>query len=116
MEDCRRQLVACEIWNWDQRPEIYQISATIQQCDLHYSTLIPFLCKVEESYQNFVRQRFLILSGGSFFFFTLQGIFGNVQRQLGEGNDNPLQYSCLENPMDGGAWQAAVHGVAKNQT
>ena len=30
-----------------------------------------------------------------------------------EGNDNPLQYSCLENPMDRGAWQAAVHGVAE---
>ena len=30
----------------------------------------------------------------------------------GEGNGTPLQYSCLENPMDGGAWWAAVHGVA----
>ena len=35
---------------------------------------------------------------------------------LGEGNGTPLQYSCLENPMDGGAWKAAVHGVAKSQT
>ena len=34
----------------------------------------------------------------------------------GEGNGTPLQYSCLENPMDGGTWWAAVHGVAKNQT
>ena len=34
----------------------------------------------------------------------------------GEGNGNPLQYSCLENPMDGEAWQATVHGVAKSQT
>ena len=33
-----------------------------------------------------------------------------------EGNGNPLQYSCLENPMDGGAWWAAVHGVAKSRT
>ena len=33
-----------------------------------------------------------------------------------ERNGNPLQYSCLENPMDGGAWQATVHGVAKSQT
>ena len=32
---------------------------------------------------------------------------------LGEGNDNPLQYSCLENPMYRGAWQATVHGVTK---
>ena len=34
----------------------------------------------------------------------------------GEGNGTSLQYSCLENPMDGGAWWAAVHGVAKSQT
>ena len=34
----------------------------------------------------------------------------------GEGNGTPLQYSCLENPMDGGAWWAAVHGIAKSQT
>ena len=33
-----------------------------------------------------------------------------------QGNGNPLQYSCLENPMDGGAWWAAVHGVAKSRT
>ena len=35
---------------------------------------------------------------------------------FGEGNGNPLQYSCLENPMDGGAWWATVHGVVKSQT
>ena len=34
----------------------------------------------------------------------------------GEGNGNPLQFYCLENPMDGGAWQATLHGVAKIQT
>ena len=34
----------------------------------------------------------------------------------GEGNGNPLQYSCLENPMDGGAWQATIHGVAASDT
>ena len=37
-------------------------------------------------------------------------------RSPGEGNGNPLQYSYLENPMDGAAWQALVHGVAKNWT
>ena len=36
--------------------------------------------------------------------------------QTGEGNGTPLQYSCLENPMDGGAWWAAAHGVAKSRT
>ena len=35
---------------------------------------------------------------------------------IGEGNGNPLQCSCLENPRDGGAWWAAAHGVAKSQT
>ena len=34
----------------------------------------------------------------------------------GEGNGTPLQYSCLENPMDGGAWRAVVHGVSKCRT
>ena len=37
-------------------------------------------------------------------------------RSPGEGNGNPLQYSCLENPMDRAAWQATVHGVAKSRT
>ena len=40
----------------------------------------------------------------------------NLDSIFGEGNGNPLQYSCLENPMDGGAWKAAVHGVASSQT
>ena len=35
---------------------------------------------------------------------------------VGGGNGTPLQYSCLENPMDGGAWKAAAHGVAKSRT
>ena len=34
----------------------------------------------------------------------------------GEGNGNPLQYACLENPVDGGAWKATVYGVAKSRT
>ena len=37
-------------------------------------------------------------------------------RSPGEGNGNPLQYSCLENSMDGGAWWATVHGITKSQT
>ena len=36
--------------------------------------------------------------------------------KVGEGNGNPLQYSCLENPIDIGAWHATVHGVAQSQT
>ena len=39
-----------------------------------------------------------------------------IDKLNGEGNGTPFQYSCLENPMDGGAWWAAVHGVAKSWT
>ena len=39
-----------------------------------------------------------------------------LERCPGGGNGNPLQYSCLENPMDRGAWWATVHGVIKSQT
>ena len=45
---------------------------------------------------------------------------GHIRRKLqctyGEGNGNPLQYSCREGPMDGGAWQAAVHRIARSRT
>ena len=44
------------------------------------------------------------------------GLIPGLGRSHGEGNGNPLQYSCLENPMDGEAWWATVHGVAKSQT
>ena len=42
--------------------------------------------------------------------------FWGIRSEIGEGNGTPLQYSCLENPMDGRAWKAAVHGVAEGQT
>ena len=44
------------------------------------------------------------------------GLIPGSGRSPGGGNGNPLQYSCLENPMDRGAWGATVHGVAKSQT
>ena len=44
------------------------------------------------------------------------GLIPGSGRSPGEGNGNELQYSCLENPMDRGDWQAIVHGVAKSQT
>ena len=44
------------------------------------------------------------------------GLIPGSARSLGEGNGSPLQYSCLENLMDGGTWQATVHGVTKSQT
>ena len=44
------------------------------------------------------------------------GLITGMGRSPGEGNGNPLQYSCLKNSMDGGAWQATAHVVAKVQT
>jgi len=44
------------------------------------------------------------------------GLIPEFGRSPGEGNGNPLQYSCLENSMDRGAWQAIVHGVTKSRT
>ena len=44
------------------------------------------------------------------------GLMPGSGRSPGEGNGYPLQYSCLENPMDRAAWQTIVHGVSKSQT
>ena len=44
------------------------------------------------------------------------GLIPRLGRFPQEGHDNPLQYSCLENPMDRGAWWATVHRVAQSQT
>ena len=44
------------------------------------------------------------------------GLIPGSERSLGEGNGNPLQYSCLMNSMDRGAWWATVHGVTKSRT
>ena len=44
------------------------------------------------------------------------GLIPGLGRSPGEGKDHPLQYSCLENPMDRGAWQATVHGVTQSRT
>ena len=43
-------------------------------------------------------------------------VYGVPTMCKGEGKGTPLQYSCLENPMDGGAWKAVVHGVAEGRT
>ena len=46
----------------------------------------------------------------------MKGNLGYAELGAGEGNGKPLQYSCLENPMDGGAWWATVHGVATSRS
>ena len=60
-----------------------------------------------------------MVSKESFSNAKVTGVAGSVPglgRSLGEGNDNPFQYSCLENPMDRGAWRDTVYRVAKSWT
>ena len=59
---------------------------------------------------------FLILINVIIKYTIIERGFPGLGRFPGEGNGNPLQYSCLENPMDQGAWWATVHGVAKSRT
>ena len=56
----------------------------------------------------------LVLAAAVFFRKVLN--LESIKPTHGEGNGTPLRYSCLENPMDGGAWWAVVHGVAKSWT
>ena len=63
-----------------------------------------------------VGAQFLFPDNSGFFRHSKHSLFLEFIGSNGEGNGNPLQYSCLENSMDGGAWWATVHGVAKSWT
>ena len=65
------------------------------------------------NYRNFYRPVFL---STHWLCHTLHYFLLAIAVSNGEGNGSPVQYSCLENPMDRGAWWAAVHGIAKSQT
>ena len=65
---------------------------------------------------NIQRQPLMDLSGIQSSLLLSCEIMGVVNRLFGEGNGTPVQYSCLENPMDRGAWKAAVHGVPEGRT
>ena len=67
------------------------------------------------SLKKIIRRSSKVLSNRNIIYATSR-ILSCLVTTFGEGNGTPLQYSCLENPMDGGAWQAANHGVTKSQT
>jgi len=71
------------------------------------------LCTIDKS--HLIK---FILYDSCFVFFAIYKhiILLGLERPSGEGNVNPIQYSCLENPMDRGAWQATAHGIAKSWT
>ena len=105
------------IFSWDiQDPNCFHTHKTLSA----FFIVLTFaqMIKKKKKKQNFQCLGFL---GGSEVKASASnaGDLGSVPgsgRSPGEGNDNPLQYSCLENPMDGGALQATIHGVAKSQT
>ena len=77
------------------------------------------LLAVQGIFKNLLQHHSLkasILCCAVFFIVQLSHLIMTTGKTIGEGNGTPLQYSCLENPMDGGAWWAAVHGVAKSRT
>ena len=73
--------------------------------------------KVQGSYGQLRRcqDQCLSLAPGNGCCYRRRQFWTVLQWSDGEGNGTPLQYSCLENPMEGGAWQAAVHGIAKSR-
>ena len=72
---------------------------------------------VQLSYPYMIPGKTIALTIWTFVGKVMSLLFNMLSRLvIGEGSDTPLQYSCLENPMDGGAWWAAIHGVAKSRT
>ena len=88
--------------------------------DWTVKVVFPALISLENSHSNIIKM-FLILLIFAFWLFLFIFLFTARQKTagsiyVGEGNGTPLQYSCLENPMDRGAWWAVVHGVTKSRT
>ena len=95
----------------------------------HWTTWKPLfylapLCNVEQvicfclCYWALLQRCFLGSSDSKASYYNVGdlGLIPGLGKSPGEGYDNPLQYSCLENPMDQGAWWATVHGVARSRT
>ena len=86
----------------------------ILMCQLGSSVLPSCCCLVAKSCPNLWQPLGLSSVGKEYACNTGNlGLIPGSGRSPGEGNGNPLQYSCLENPMDRGAWQSTVHGVAR---
>ena len=71
---------------------------------------------VQLSHPHMTTGKTIALTRRTFASKVMSLLFNMLSRLVREGNGNPLQYSCLENPMDGGAWKTAVHGVAEGRT
>jgi len=97
-------------------PNLLKSSEHKHVSHLYFSTSVP-----TSTSASFVKSILKIFPGGSEVKASASnvgdpGLIPRLGRSPGEGNGNPLQYSCLENPMDGEAWWATVHGVAMSRT
>ena len=85
--------------------------------EINYNTRIILVTLRFGSVSRWIIRASQVLNGKEFTYQCKRcGFHPGSGRSPRGGNGNPLQYSCLENSMDRGAWQAAVHGVAKSQT
>ena len=100
--------------------DLLAVQGTLKSLLQHKFKIINFLCSaffiVQLSHPYVTTEKAIALTRWTFVAKVMSLLFNMLSRLVGEGNGTPLQYSCLENPMDGGAWWAAVHGVAKSWT
>ena len=98
------------------------IQETLKSLLQHHSSKASILRRsaffiVQLSHPYMTTGKTIALTRQTFVSKVISLLFNMLSRfVIGEGNGTPLQYSCLENPMDGGAWWATVHGVAKSRT
>ena len=106
------------IWNWDigyawynSRKHRYSICDCYTWKGVHWRSLVwHIFSSFLDAFPGGSEAKASACNAGD------QGSIPGSGRSPGEGNGNPLQYSCLENPMDGGAWWATIHRVAKSRT
>ena len=88
----------------------------------HSSSKIHKWSVIQEKILNIINRQGITSQNYEVYHFTTSRMVKDIEKQghprllMGEGNGTPLQYSCLESPMDGGAWWAVVHGVEKSGT
>ena len=102
--------------------DLFAVQETLKSLLQHHSSKASVLqCSafftVQLSYLYMTTGKTIALTRWTFVGKVMSLLFNMLSRLvIGEGNGTPLQYSCLENPMDVGAWRAAVHGVTEGQT
>ena len=111
----QRSLVGCSPWGRKESGTTERLTLTQMLCNHHLYHFQNILITSKVNFRTYLVVQWLRIH------FQMRGtwsgnmIFLNLGRSHGEGNGSPLQYHCLENLMDRGAWWTAVHGVAKSQ-